>query len=204
MKRGITEIGNLVSRAIAAVLLIIVTPLLALLALCTWVSLGPPVVFRQARSGLGGKVFTMLKFRSMRDTLGEDGALLPDEERVTAFGRFLRRSRLDELPGLLNVVSGDLAFVGPRPLLPETIAHLGYWGEVRAKVRPGLTGWSQVNGNARLSLDRKIELDLWYVENETWLLRFQILFRTFSVMVFGERESEFPRGESNPCDRTSN
>ena len=166
--------------------------------------MGPPVVFRQARSGLGGKVFTILKFRSMTDARGEDGALLSDEERVTLFGRFLRRSRLDELPGLLNVISGDLAFVGPRPLLPETIAQLGYRGEVRAKVRPGLTGWSQVNGNARLSLDRKIELDLWYVENETWLLRLQILFRTFSVIVFGERESDFAPDESKPCDPTSN
>ncbi|MFC3215839.1 sugar transferase [Novosphingobium panipatense] len=152
-------------------------------------SLGRPVLFRQQRAGRGGVPFTLLKLRSMRNTCDASGRPLPDEARVTPFGRFLRRSRLDELPGLWNVVAGDMAFVGPRPLLPETIAALAMHGVQRGAVRPGLTGWSQVNGNTLLALEEKIALDLWYVAHSSPLLDLRILLLTVWVMVGGERRA---------------
>ncbi len=194
--------GNLITRICAVVLLVLLSPVIVALSLIVLVTMGSPVIFRQERSGLGGEPFIMLKLRSMRDSRASDGSLLPDDERVTAFGRFLRRSRLDELPGLVNIVAGDLAFVGPRPLLPETIEDLGARGVARGKVRPGLTGWSQVNGNTRLSLDRKIDLDLWYVANESWRLNAQILLRTLFVMVFGERETQVSQAPERASDET--
>ena len=193
MGAGQVRIGEMMVRTGAAISLCLLAPVFLLLALGVWATMGAPVLFRQERCGFGGKPFVMLKFRSMNDRRGSDGSPLPDEQRVTAFGRFLRRSRLDELPGLVNIVSGDLALVGPRPLLPETIKELGARGAARCRVRPGLTGWSQVNGNTRLSLRRKIDLDLWYIEHKNWLLDAQILARTLSVMIFGERESQFVR-----------
>lgn len=193
---------NFLARLLAAVLLVVLAPLMLALALGVLVSMGSPVLFRQKRAGLGGQSFEMLKLRSMRDTRGADGALLPDDQRVTSFGKFLRRSRLDELPGLVNIVTGELAFVGPRPLLPETIRDLGDRGVSRGMVRPGLTGWSQVNGNTKLSLDRKIDLDLWYVQNRSWWLDLQILVRTISVMIFGERETRASREASSLGDNS--
>ncbi|MPS67114.1 MAG: sugar transferase [Novosphingobium sp.] len=176
-------------RLLAALLLLAVLPLLAVLGIGVVLSMGRPVLFRQRRAGLHGQAFTLLKLRSMRESAGKDGQPLPDEARVTRFGRFLRRSRLDELPGLWNVAAGDMAFVGPRPLLPETIAGLGQRGAMRGEVRPGLTGWSQVNGNTLLSLDEKIALDLWYVAHAGPLLDLRILALTAWVMVGGERRS---------------
>ncbi|WP_334182110.1 sugar transferase [Novosphingobium sp.] len=176
-------------RLLATLLLLTLLPLLLLLGLGTMLSMGRPVLFRQRRAGREGRDFTLLKLRSMREATGPDGQPLPDEARVTAFGRFLRRSRLDELPGLWNVAAGDMTFVGPRPLLPETIAGLGPRGAARGRVRPGLTGWSQVNGNTLLSLDEKIALDLWYVENASPLLDLRIVALTLWVMVGGERRS---------------
>ena len=193
--------SNLISRCCAAVLLVVLAPLILTLAVCVRLSMGSPVLFRQRRSGLDGQPFEMLKLRSMTDTRAADGSLLPDDQRVTVLGRFLRRSRLDEIPGLVNIVSGDLAFIGPRPLLPETISELGARGIARGKVRPGLTGWSQVNGNTRLTLDRKIDLDLWYVENRSWWLDFQIIAMTFSVMVLGEKETRAARETDRASDR---
>src|SRR5690606_31422560 len=110
----------------------------------------------QERSGKNGRIMTLVKFRSMRDVNDACGDPLPDEQRVTFLGRLLRRSRLDELPGLWNVVTGDMAFVGPRPLLPQTIAGMGRAGQERGKVKPGLTGWAQINGNTLLTLDEKV------------------------------------------------
>lgn len=175
------------ARLVALVLLVSLSPLLAVLALFTWFSHGSPVLFRQERSGLHGSTFRIAKFRSMTDERGADGSLLPDEQRVTAWGKFLRRSRLDELPGLWSIVRGDMAFVGPRPLLPETIASLGQRGRQRGEVRPGLTGWAQVNGNTLLGLDEKIALDLDYVRNSSTLLDMKIILRTLHVMLAGER-----------------
>lgn len=170
-------------------MLLLLAPVAALLALVSLISMGGPVLFRQERSGLHGQPFTMAKFRSMNDARDADGRLLPDEQRVTAWGRFLRRSRLDELPGLWSIVRGDMAFVGPRPLLPGTIASLGERGRQRGQVRPGLTGWAQVNGNTLLSLDEKVALDLDYVRNASLGLDCRIILRTIAVMIAGEKRT---------------
>ena len=178
---------SLLSRFCALLLLVLLLPVLLVLGLLCAISQGTPVMFRQFRAGKGTKPFRLLKFRSMRDDRDENGQLLADEQRVTAIGTFLRRSRLDELPGLVNVVRGDMAFVGPRPLLPVTIEELGERGRARCAVKPGLTGWSQVNGNTLLTLDQKIALDLWYIEHRSWLLDAKILLLTFLVVVAGEK-----------------
>lgn len=170
-------------------MLLLLAPVAALLALVSLISMGGPVLFRQERSGLNGQPFTMAKFRSMNDASDAEGRLLPDEQRVTAWGRFLRRSRLDELPGLWSIVRGDMAFVGPRPLLPGTIASLGERGRQRGQVRPGLTGWAQVNGNTLLSLDEKVALDLDYVRNASLGLDCRIILRTIAVMIAGEKRT---------------
>lgn len=175
------------SRIVAAFLLVLLTPLLAVLTLLVRLLMGKPVLFRQQRSGKNGRIFTLTKFRSMRDTSDEAGNPLPDAQRVTSLGRLLRRSRLDELPGLWNVVTGDLAFVGPRPLMPQTIANLGHTGNERGKVKPGLTGWAQVNGNTLLTLEEKVDLDLFYVAHANWRLDLSILLLTVWVIIAGER-----------------
>ena len=132
----------------------------------------------------------------MRDARDATGAHLPDAERTTLVGSLLRRSRLDELPGLLNVVRGEMNFVGPRPLLPPTIAEKGEAGRRRGEVCPGLTGWAQVNGNTLLTLDEKIALDLWYIDNRSFWLDLQILMRTLLVMVGGERRTASAMSET--------
>ncbi|MFC6623251.1 sugar transferase [Novosphingobium panipatense] len=189
MRTPAMRLGQWMARGAAGILLMLALPLLVLLAGGVLLSLGRPVLFRQQRAGRGGVPFTLLKLRSMRNTCDASGRPLPDEARVTPFGRFLRRSRLDELPGLWNVVAGDMAFVGPRPLLPETIAALAMHGVQRGAVRPGLTGWSQVNGNTLLALEEKIALDLWYVAHSSPLLDLRILLLTVWVMVGGERRA---------------
>lgn len=185
---------RLAPRLMAGMLLVPVAPVIGILALGVMVTMGRPVLFRQQRSGLYGSTFTLLKLRSMRDASDRMGRPLPDEERVTVLGRFLRRSRLDELPGLVNVLRAEMAFVGPRPLLPETISGLGAAGVERGSVLPGLTGWAQVNGNTLLSLEEKIALDLWYARHRSWSLDLRILARTLWVMLGGERRTRSVRG----------
>lgn len=180
---------SILSRLLAALVLLVLLPVLAVLGILVLILQGRPVLFRQMRAGKGTRPFELIKFRSMRDTRDADGSLLPDAARTTGIGKFLRRSRIDELPGIWNVVKGDMAIVGPRPLLPETIADLGDAGIRRQSVRPGLTGWSQVSGNTLLTLDQKVALDIWYIENQSWLLDLQIVARTVIVMVGGEKLS---------------
>ena len=152
-----------------------------------WLTLGRPLLFRQFRCGLGGRAFSIVKFRTMHDVRDSEGRPLPDRERETAVTRFIRRMRFDEIPQLLAVLSGDLAFVGPRPLRPETIAAFGPLGVIRCAVLPGLTGWAQVNGNTRLSDREKLALDIWYVDHSSLGLDLKILLRTLNMLVFGER-----------------
>jgi lipopolysaccharide/colanic/teichoic acid biosynthesis glycosyltransferase len=161
--------------------------LLALLALClpllflTWQirrKLGSPVLFKQVRPGLHGKPFKMVKFRTMTDERGLDGALLPDAQRLTPFGRFLRASSLDELPELWNVFRGDMSLVGPRPLLMEYLPLYTLEQARRHEVRPGITGWAQVNGRNAISWADKFALDVWYVDHRSMWLDVQILWRT--------------------------
>ena len=145
--------------------LIILSPVYIFVAFKVAKNLGKPVLFSQKRPGLNGQIFTMKKFRSMRDAQDKNGNILPDQERLTPFGIKLRNSSLDELPGLLSVLKGDMSLVGPRPLLIE---YLPLYSEVQAKrhdVKPGITGWAQVNGRNAISWQEKFELDVWYVEN---------------------------------------
>ncbi len=175
------------ARVAALISLLALSPVLLMLWLVCAITQGRPVLFRQYRAGKGAIPFRLLKFRSMRDTRDATGELLPDDQRVTAIGAFLRRTRLDELPGLVNVVRGEMGFVGPRPLLPATIAELGIRGSKRCTVKPGLTGWSQVSGNTLLTLDQKVALDLWYIENRSLLLDFKIIALTVLVVIAGEK-----------------
>ncbi|MFV0645005.1 MAG: sugar transferase [Sphingomonadaceae bacterium] len=179
---------------LAAIGLFVLLPVLIGLSLLVLVTMGQPVLFLQQRSGKNGHPFTMVKFRTMNNARNRYGELLPDIDRVSAAGRFLRTSRLDELPGLYNIMRGEMHFVGPRPLLPETIGRLGKRGKIRGSIKPGLTGWAQVNGNTLLSLDRKIALDIWYVRNASLMLDLRIVWATLRVMIGGERDT----GRENP------
>ena len=161
----------------AVALLLLCLPLLALTLLVRR-KLGRPAFFRQVRPGLHGKPFEMVKFRSMTDARGPDGALLPDADRLTPFGRFLRASSLDELPGLWNVLKGDMSLVGPRPLLMEYLPLYSPTQARRHEVRPGITGWAQVNGRNAIGWDDKFKLDVWYVDHRSLWLDLKILWLT--------------------------
>lgn len=158
-------------------LLILLLPLLFLISLIRQ-KLGRPVFFRQVRPGMHGRPFEMVKFRSMTDERGPDGQLLPDAVRLTPFGRFLRSTSLDELPELWNVLKGDMSLVGPRPLLMEYLSLYSPEQARRHEVRPGITGWAQVNGRNALSWDDKFKLDVWYVDNQGFWLDIKILWLT--------------------------
>lgn len=136
------------------------------------------MLFKQIRPGLGGQPFTMYKFRTMTDERGSNGELLPDKQRLTPFGKFLRSSSLDELPGLVNVLRGEMSLVGPRPLLTEYLPLYSPEQARRHQVRPGLTGWAQVNGRNTLSWEKKFEYDVWYVDHRSFLLDLRILWMT--------------------------
>jgi lipopolysaccharide/colanic/teichoic acid biosynthesis glycosyltransferase len=163
--------------AASLALLLLVLPLLAL----AWLirrKLGSPVLFHQVRPGLNGQPFTMVKFRTMTNARGSGGVLLPDAQRMTLFGRFLRASSLDELPELWNVLRGDMSLVGPRPLLMEYLSLYTPEQARRHEVRPGITGWAQVNGRNAISWPDKFELDVWYVDNQSLWLDIKILWMT--------------------------
>ena len=148
--------------------------------------LGGPVLFRQKRPGLDGKPFEMIKFRTMTSELGPNGVLLPDAQRLTDFGRFLRASSLDEIPGLWNVLMGDMSLVGPRPLLMEYLPLYSAEQFRRHKMRPGITGWAQINGRNSLTWEEKFRLDVWYVGNQSIWLDIKILFLTVRKVLLRE------------------
>lgn len=173
--------------AIAGLAVIAALPVMTLAALAIRLSMGGPVLFVQPRAGRHGRSFPMVKFRTMTDRRDAYGRLLPDQDRMTPLGRFLRQSRIDELPELWNVIRGEMAIVGPRPLLPETVEEMGADGIRRGLVRPGLTGWAQVNGNARLGGADKLALDLWYIDHASPALDLRIIFKTVGVILTGER-----------------
>ena len=171
-------------------LLCALTPVVLVVSLLVKLKLGSPIFFYQKRPGLNGKSFEMIKFRSMLDALGQDGDPLPDEERLTKFGKFLRASSLDELPGLWNVLKGEMSLVGPRPLLVEYLPLYSKEQARRHEVRPGITGWAQVNGRNAISWDEKFELDVWYVENQSFWLDLKILFLTVKKVFVREGISQ--------------
>ncbi|XUO83183.1 sugar transferase [Halomonas sp. KM007] len=158
--------------------LVFLSPALLVVALLVRCKLGSPVFFRQTRPGLNGKPFEMIKFRTMRDAVDNQGNPLPDEQRMTRLGHVLRATSLDELPELWNVLKGDMSLVGPRPLLMEYLPLYSKEQYRRHDVRPGVTGWAQVNGRNALSWDEKFKLDVWYVENRSFWLDIKILLLT--------------------------
>ncbi len=171
LKRLIDIVGALVG-------LVLLAPLMMLIALLVRFKLGKPVLFCQVRPGLHGKPFIMYKFRTMTNATDEAGNLLPDEKRLTPFGRFLRSTSLDELPELLNVLKGDMSLVGPRPLLMEYLDRYTPEQARRHEVKPGITGWAQIHGRNALSWDEKLRLDVWYVDNWTIGLDLKIIALT--------------------------
>ncbi|HAT7590623.1 sugar transferase [Citrobacter werkmanii] len=158
--------------------LIVLSPLLLYLAYKIKARIGYPVLFQQQRPGLNGKPFNMIKFRTMRDAYDKDGNPLPDNERMTVFGTKLRNMSLDELPELWNVLRGDMSLVGPRPLLMQYLSLYNTKQMRRHEVRPGITGWAQVNGRNSISWQEKFDLDVWYIDNHSLLLDLKILFLT--------------------------
>jgi len=163
---------------IAVAAIILLGPIIIIVGLLIRFKLGSPILFQQVRPGKDGKPFKMIKFRSMLDAVDSAGNGLPDEQRLTRFGKILRSTSLDELPGLWNVVIGDMSLVGPRPLLMEYLPRYSTEQYRRHDVKPGITGWAQVNGRNAISWEQKFELDIWYVDNQSLWLDIRILFLT--------------------------
>lgn len=181
-------------------------PLGLTIAVMIRVKMGRPVLFRQLRPGLHGEIFEMMKFRTMTDERDGEGKLLPDARRLPPFGRWLRASSLDELPELINVLKGDMSLVGPRPLLVQYLERYSPEQARRHDVRPGLTGWAQINGRNAISWERKFEFDLWYVDHQSVWLDFRILLLTIwrvvvrdGISASGEATMPEFRGAGNPA-----
>lgn len=158
--------------------LLLLLPVILIIAWQIKRKLGSPVIFQQIRPGKNEKLFNMVKFRSMRDAIDADGNPLPDDQRMTSFGQYLRSTSLDELPGLWNVFKGDMSLVGPRPLLVEYLPLYNTEQARRHHVRPGITGWAQVNGRNAIGWEDKFKLDVWYIDNQSFVLDLKILFLT--------------------------
>ncbi|MCF6304000.1 MAG: sugar transferase [Rhodobacteraceae bacterium] len=183
MKRLVDITGSLTG-------LIIFAPVMLVLAFLVKKQFGAPVLYRSERPGKDGKSFLMLKFRTMRDAVDDQGQVLPDDQRLTPFGAKLRRSSLDELPELWNVLKGDMSLVGPRPLLMEYLPLYSKTQARRHNVRPGITGWAQVNGRNAISWEDKFAYDVWYVDNQTLWLDLKIIGKTLKKVIIQEGISQ--------------
>lgn len=170
----------------SALALLLLSPVIAITAYFIHKKLGSPVLFRQVRPGLNGKPFEMIKFRTMKDAVDKKGQSLPDSERLTSFGMKLRSTSLDELPELWNVLKGEMSLVGPRPLLMEYLPLYNQEQSRRHNVRPGVTGWAQINGRNAISWQDKFKLDVWYIDNQSLWLDMKILFLTIKKVFFKE------------------
>lgn len=170
---------SLFDRVLAVVLILLFAPIYLVVTLLIFFKMGRPILFRQKRPGYKEKIFGIYKFRTMTDERDADGNLLPDEQRLIGVGRFIRSSSLDELPQLLNVLKGEMSFVGPRPLLIEYLPRYSEEQKKRHNVLPGITGWAQVNGRNAISWEQKFEYDVWYVKNQSFMLDMKILWMTF-------------------------
>jgi lipopolysaccharide/colanic/teichoic acid biosynthesis glycosyltransferase len=188
---------------ISVLALLLFSPLLGLLALLVRFKLGTPILFRQQRPGLHGQPFTLIKFRTMTDQRDSDGNLLPDAERLTQFGKFLRASSLDELPELWNVLKGEMSLVGPRPLLMQYLPLYTPEQARRHEVRPGITGWAQVNGRNALTWEEKFALDVWYVDNHTFWLDLKIIFLTLWKIIGREAINQPGQATMKPFEGSS-
>lgn len=193
---------RIVDFVLALIGLIALAPVIVIVAWAIRKRLGSPVIFSQVRPGLNGKPFRMVKFRTMRNAFDANGQPLPDTERMTPFGSFLRSSSLDELPELWNVLKGDMSLVGPRPLLMEYLPLYNAEQYRRHEVRPGISGWAQVNGRNALSWDEKFKLDVWYVDNRSIWLDFKVIFLTLKKVVV--RDGINAEGEATMSKFTGN
>lgn len=195
MKHFFKRVFDVIS---ALVGLILLSPLLLVVAVMVRLKLGSPVLFRHQRPGLHGKSFELIKFRTMTDERDENGKLLPDSERLPAFGRFLRSTSMDELPELFCVLKGDMSLVGPRPLMMKYLPRYSAEQARRHEVKPGITGWSQVNGRNASSWERKLELDVWYVDHRNLWLDFKIILMTLMAVI--KREGINQPGEATASE----
>ena len=166
--------------------IIILSPILLIVALLVRIKLGSPVIFKQERPGLHEKIFTLYKFRTMTDGKDKDGNLLPDDQRLTKFGKLLRSTSLDELPELFNILKGDMSIVGPRPLLVKYLPLYNEHQKHRHDVRPGFTGWAQCNGRNAISWEEKFDLDIYYVKHVSFRLDLSIIFKTIKIVFLRE------------------
>lgn len=190
MKRILDIVGGVLG-------LCLFSPVLMLVAVLIRYQMGSPVLFRQTRAGLRGEPFTMIKFRTMKEALGSDGNPLPDSDRLTRLGGFLRASSLDELPELWNIIKGDMSLVGPRPLLVEYLQLYSADQARRHEVRPGLTGWAQINGRNSIAWEDKFALDVWYVDNRSFWLDLKIIFLTI-LKIIRQRDISPPNQATMP------
>ena len=177
---------RLLDLLLSFIVLLLFFPILLVVALLIRKKLGSPIIFKQQRPGLHGELFELYKFRTMTDERDDHGELLPDHIRLTSFGKLLRNISLDEFPQLINVIKGEMSLIGPRPLLPE---YLPLYSEEQAKrhlVRPGITGWAQVNGRNAITWEEKFKLDVWYVKNQSFALDMKIFFLTLKKVVVSE------------------
>lgn len=179
---------------VSVTVLLLTLPLTGIIAIIVMLKMGRPVLFKQRRPGLYGEPFILYKFRTMTDEKDEHGQLLSDTERLTSFGIFMRSLSLDELPQLINVIKGDLSLVGPRPLLMDYLVLYNDKQKKRHTVKPGITGWAQVNGRNSLTWEEKFDMDVWYAENRTFLTDLKIIFMTVKKVI--EREGITEEGES--------
>jgi len=192
-KRANTIVKRLIDFTAALLGLLSLSMLLMVLWIVVRIKHGSPVLFCQQRPGLHGRPFTMYKFRTMTDERDENGILLSDKVRLTGFGKFLRSTSLDELPGLWNVLKGDMSLVGPRPLLVEYLPLYSTEQARRHEVKPGITGWAQINGRNAISWDEKFKLDCWYVDNRSFWLDIKVIFITLKKIIV--REGISTKGE---------
>jgi len=183
MKPALNRIIDILLSLLA---LVAMAPLFLVIALSVRLFLGSPILFRQIRPGLNGKLFGLYKFRTMMDLRDERGYFLPDEKRISGIGKFLRKTSLDELPELWNVMKGDMSIVGPRPLLPQYLPRYTAEQARRHEVKPGLTGWAQINGRNAISWEEKFKLDVWYVDNCSIWLDLKIIALTIVKVLSGE------------------
>ena len=183
-------IKSVVDRLLAGFMLILLSPFIAILAIAIYIKMGSPVVFSQPRGGKDNSIFTFYKFRTMTDEKDSDGNLLPDMERLTPLGEFLRQTSLDELPQLWNVLRGDMSFIGPRPFVAAYLERYTTEQARRHDVKPGITGWAQINGRNSISWEEKFALDLWYIEHWSLWLDLKILVSTVFKIVSKEGVDE--------------
>lgn len=174
---------NIFDKLLAITLIFVFSPIYIVISILILLKMGRPILFRQKRPGLKEKIFGIYKFRTMTNETDENGVLLPDEQRLVGIGKFTRSTSLDELPQLFNVLKGDMSFVGPRPLLIEYLELYNGEQKTRHAVKPGITGWAQVNGRNAISWEKKFKYDVWYVNNQSFMLDMKILWLTFLKVV---------------------